>query len=119
MITANDQRIKRAKRNRFKISKKSSSLYRLSVFRSNKHIYAQIIDEVNQKTLFSSSSLDKSLKIEKGSNKDAAFKVGENIASKAVKGGFKDSLCFDRGSYIYHGRIKELAEGARSKGLKF
>lgn len=119
MITANNQRIKRAKRNRFKILKKSSSKYRLSVFRSNKHIYAQIIDEVNQKTLFSSSSLDKSLKLEKGSNKDAAFKVGENIASKAVKGGFKDSLCFDRGGYIYHGRIKELAEGARSKGLKF
>ena len=119
MITANNQRIKRAKRNRFKILKKSSSSYRLSVFRSNKHIYAQIIDEVNQKTLFSSSSLDKSLKLEKGSNKDAAFKVGENIASKAVKGGFKDSLCFDRGGYIYHGRIKELAEGARSKGLKF
>ena len=119
MITANNQRIKRAKRNRFKILKKSSSSYRLSVFRSNKHIYAQIIDEVNQKTLFSSSSLDKSLKLEKGSNKDAAFKVGENIALKAVKGGFKDSLCFDRGGYIYHGRIKELAEGARSKGLKF
>ena len=75
-------------------------------------------DFYNQKTLFSSSSLDKSLKLEKGSNKDAAFKVGENIASKAVKAGFKDSLCFDRGSYIYHGRIKELAEGARSKGLK-
>ena len=119
MTTANIQRMKRAKRNRFKILKKSSSSFRLSVFRSNKHIYAQIIDEVNQKTLFSSSSLDKSLKLDKGSNKDAAFKVGENIASKAIKGGFKESLCFDRGGYIFHGRIKELAEGARSKGLKF
>ncbi len=119
MITVKNQRIKRAKRNRFKISKKSSFLYRLSVFRSSKHIYAQIIDDVNQKTLFSSSSLDKSLNLEKGSNKHAAFKVGENIASKAIKGGFKNSLCFDRGGYIYHGRIKELAEGARSKGLKF
>tara|TARA_B100000989_G_scaffold297436_1_gene283208 strand:- start:1586 stop:1945 length:360 start_codon:yes stop_codon:yes gene_type:complete len=119
MMTANNQRIKRAKRNRFKISKKSSFLYRLSVFRSNKHIYAQIIDEISKKTLFSSSSLDKSLKLNKGSNKNAAFKVGENIASKAIKGGFKDSLSFDRGGYLYHGRIKELAEGARSKGLKF
>lgn len=119
MMTANNQRIKRAKRNRFKISKKSSSSYRLSVFRSNKHIYAQIIDEISKKTLFSSSSLDKSLKLNKGSNKDAAFKVGESIASKAIKGGFKDSLSFDRGGYLYHGRIKELAEGARSKGLKF
>tara|TARA_B100000989_G_scaffold295778_1_gene277509 strand:- start:1126 stop:1485 length:360 start_codon:yes stop_codon:yes gene_type:complete len=119
MMTSNNQRIKRAKRNRFKILRKSSSSYRLSVFRSNKHIYAQIIDEINQKTLFSSSSLDKSLKLDKGSNKEAAFKVGENIAFKATKAGFKNSLCFDRGGYIYHGRIKELAEGARSKGLKF
>ena len=119
MITAKKQRIKRAKRNRFKISKKSFFLYRLSVFRSSKHIYAQIIDDVNQKTLFSSSSLDKSLNLEKGSNKDAAFKVGENIASKAIKGGFKNSLCFDRGGYIFHGRIKNLADAARDGGLIF
>ena len=118
MITANFIRQKRAKRNRFKVLKNSRSNFRLSVFRSNKHIYAQIIDEISHKTLYSSSSMEKTLELKKGSDKTAAFKVGENIAVKAIKGGFKEKLCFDRGGYVFHGRVKELAEGARSKGLK-
>ena len=119
MINKNSVRLNKAKRNRFKLMKKSSTHFRLSVFRSNKHIYAQIIDEENQKTLFCSSSLEKKLQLKKGSDKIAAFKVGESIAEKAQKAGFKNNISFDRGSYIYHGRVKELAKGARSKGLKF
>lgn len=119
MMNKNTIRLIKAKRNRYKLQKKSSAHFRLSVFRSNKHIYAQIIDDENQKTLFCSSSLEKKLDLKKGSDKNAAFKVGESIAEKAKKAGFDNNISFDRGSYIYHGRVKELAEGARSKGLKF
>ena len=63
------------------------------------------------------SSLNKTFELKKGSDKNAAFKVGEIIAEKAIKNGFKEKITFDRGSYLYHGRVKELAEGARSKGL--
>tara|TARA_S200000501_G_C20223692_1_gene482649 strand:- start:7 stop:366 length:360 start_codon:yes stop_codon:yes gene_type:complete len=119
MINKNSLRIKRSERNRNKIRLNSKSNFRLSVFRSNKHIYAQIIDEENQKTLFCASSLDKKLALKKGSDKNAAFKVGEFIAEKAKKDGFENKVSFDRGGYIFHGRIKEVAEGARSKGLKF
>ena len=108
---------KRTGRNRFQLKKKSKTFYRLSVFRSNKHIYAQIIDENKQQTIFFASSLNKSFELKKGSDKDAAFKVGEHIAEKAIKKGFKDKVTFDRGGYLYHGRVKKLAEGARSKGL--
>ena len=90
MINKNSARLIKAKRNRFKLKKKSSTHFRLSVFRSNKHIYAQIIDEENQKTLFCSSSLEKKLELKKGSDKIAAFKVGESIAEKAQKAGFKN-----------------------------
>ena len=108
---------KRSQRNRFKLRQKSKASYRLSVFRSNKHIYAQIINDDSQKTIFFASSMQKDLNLEKGSDKNAAFKVGEIIAEKAIKNGFKEKITFDRGSYLYHGRVKELAEGARSKGL--
>lgn len=111
-------RTKRSKKNRFSLKKKSRSNFRLSVFRSNKHIYAQIIDEKNQKTLYFASSIQKSLEIKKGSDKKAAFKIGEIIAKKAIDNGFKDKICFDRGGFVYHGRVKEVAEGARSVGLK-
>lgn len=90
---------------------------RLAVFRSEKNIYAQIIDDVAGKTLVSASSLDKDFD-GKGSNKDAAKKVGEMVAKKAVEKGIK-SVVFDRGGYIYHGRIEELASGAREGGLEF
>ncbi|MBQ7522648.1 MAG: 50S ribosomal protein L18, partial [Clostridia bacterium] len=86
----------------------------MNVFRSRSNIYAQIIDDVKGVTLVSASSLD----MENGSNKEAAFKVGEAIAKKAIDKGI-DKVVFDRGGYIYHGRVKELAEGARQGGLKF
>jgi len=93
---------------------------RLSIFRSHQHIYAQIIDDVQQKTLASSSTLDKDLseKISSSSTKNAAFLVGENIAKKSKhKNIFK--VVFDRGNRPYHGRIQSLAEGARKEGLQF
>ena len=111
------QRLRRARKGRMLMRQKNS--VRLCVNRTPRHIYAQIIDEENQKTIFCSSSLEKKLELKKGSDKIAAFKVGESIAEKAQKAGFKNNISFDRGSYIYHGRVKELAEGARSKGLKF
>ncbi len=90
---------------------------RLSVFRSNKEIYAQIIDDVEGKTLASASSRDKD--IADASNKqEQATMVGKAIAEKAKKAGI-DTISFDRGGYLYHGRVKSLAEGAREGGLKF
>ena len=93
---------------------------RLNVFRSSKHIYAQIIDDAKGATLVSASSDDKELKekITNGGNKDAAKLVGEAIAKRAVAAGI-EKVVFDRGGYIYTGRIKELADGAREAGLKF
>jgi ribosomal protein L18, bacterial type len=93
---------------------------RLDVFRSEKHIYAQVIDDDLGKTLVAASSLDKELKekIQAGSNKEAAKAVGELIAQKAINAGIK-TVVFDRGGYIYHGRVKELAEAARQAGLEF
>ena len=91
---------------------------RLYVFRSLKNISAQIIDDVKGETLVSASSLEKGLGIAKGGNKDAAKLVGEAIGKRALEKGI-ESVSFDRGGYIYHGRVKELAEGARDAGLKF
>lgn len=91
---------------------------RLSVFRSNKNISAQIIDDVNGVTLVSASSLEKELGLEHGGNKEAAKKVGEVVAKRAQEKGIED-VAFDRGGFLYHGRVKELAEGAREGGLKF
>jgi large subunit ribosomal protein L18 len=93
---------------------------RLNVFRSNSHIYAQIIDDTKGVTLVSASTLDKELKetIANGSNKDAAKAVGTLIAKRAIEAGLK-KVVFDRGGYIYHGRILELANGAREAGLDF
>ena len=111
---------KRKLRNRLSIKKNIGSKLRLSVFRSNKHIYCQIIDDVKQITLCSSSTLDPQVKKDlKGSGAiEAAEKVGKDIAAKAKKNGF-EKVVFDRGGYLYHGRVKSLAEGARSSGLKF
>lgn len=91
---------------------------RLAVYRSEKNIYAQIIDDVNANTLVSASSLDKDFSLKIGSNKEAAKVVGEEIAKKALAKGIKQ-VVFDKGGYIYHGRIKELAESAREVGLEF
>ena len=90
---------------------------RLSVFRSNKEIYAQVIDDVNGVTLLATSSRDKGVDI-KGTSVEIATEVGKLVAEKALKAGI-DTVTFDRGGYLYHGRIKLLAEGARAAGLKF
>ncbi len=93
---------------------------RLSVFRSSKHIYAQIIDDSKGRTLASASSIDTELKgsLEKGTNVAAAAEVGKLVAQRALKAGLKD-VVFDRGGYMYHGRVKALADAAREAGLNF
>ena len=110
----------RQRRIREKIKKVSNGRYRLSVFRSKKNIYAQIIDDSKGKTLISSSTLDKDVKskFKNTGNKDAAVETGKILADKAKKKGIK-KVIFDRGSYIYHGRIKALADSARKEGLEF
>ena len=111
---------KRKLRNRLSIKKNIGNKLRLSVFRSNKHIYCQIIDDVKQITLCSSSTLDPEVKkdLKSSGTIDAAEIVGKDIAAKAKKIGF-EKVVFDRGGYLYHGRVRSLAEGARSSGLKF
>lgn len=110
----NKARLKRHTRVRSKISG-TAECPRLNVFRSSKNIYAQIIDDINGVTLVAASTLE----LEgNGGNEEAAFKVGEAIAKKAADKGITE-VVFDRGGYIYHGRVKELAEGARQGGLKF
>ncbi|HHV46310.1 MAG TPA: 50S ribosomal protein L18 [Tissierellia bacterium] len=93
---------------------------RLNVYKSNSHIYAQIINDVNGHTLVSASTLDKELKEKLSStgNKEAARLVGQLIGKRAIEKGI-DQVVFDRAGYIYHGKVKELAEGAREAGLKF
>lgn len=110
------QRDMRHKRVRGKISG-TPERPRLSVFRSENHIYAQIIDDVNGTTLASASSVEKGFE-GNGGNKEAARKVGKTVAERAIQKGI-EAVVFDRGGYIYHGRVQELAEGAREGGLKF
>ena len=112
----NKARLNRHKRVRGKISG-TAECQRLNVFRSTKNIYAQIIDDVKGVTLVAASSLDKEFN-GNGGNKEAARKVGEMIAKRAAEKGISQ-VVFDRGGYIFHGRVKELAEGAREGGLKF
>lgn len=112
----NKARLKRHKRVRGKISG-TAERPRLNVFRSNTNIYAQIIDDVSGVTLAAASSLDKEITVS-GGNKEAAKLVGKLIAQRAADKGITDVI-FDRGGYVYHGRVKELAEGAREGGLKF
>ena len=109
----------RRQRIRFRIRKTisgTSTNPRLSVFRSNKEIYAQLIDDVNGVTILAASSREK--EIGKGTNVEVATAVGKLVAEKAVKAGI-EVVTIDRGGYLYHGRIKSLAEGARAAGLKF
>jgi len=112
----NAQRLKRHKRVRGKISG-TPECPRLNVFRSEANIYAQIIDDVAGKTLVSASSLEKSFE-GLGSNCEAAKKVGQKLAEKAKAAGIT-TVVFDRGGYVYHGRVAALAEGAREGGLEF
>ena len=107
----------RSEKIRYKL-KKVSKRNRLSVFRSNSHIYAQLIDDIKGVTLASSSSTEKSIKDQKLSKKNTAEIVGKEIAKKIISIGIKD-VSFDRGKYKYHGLIKILADSARSEGLNF
>ena len=112
----NAQRLKRHKRVRGKISG-TPERPRLNVFRSNTNIYAQVIDDVTGKTLASASSLEKGFE-GPGSNCEAAKKVGQMVAERAKAAGIT-TVVFDRGGYVYHGRVAALAEGAREGGLEF
>ena len=112
----NKSRQHRQKRVRGKISG-TAQRPRLNVYRSLNHIYAQLIDDDKGVTIVSASSVEKAFS-ENGSNKEAARKIGESVAKRAIDKGIKE-VVFDRGGYLYHGRIKELAEGARNGGLKF
>ena len=118
-IDKNANRVARHKRVRKKVTG-TAERPSLSVVRSSKNIYAQIIDDVNRVTLVSASSLDEAVKraVSYTGNKEAAKKVGELVAKKAAEKGITE-VVFDRGGYIYHGRVLELAEGAREAGLKF
>jgi large subunit ribosomal protein L18 len=113
---SNKARAKRHARVRAKISG-TPERPRLNVYRSTKHIYAQLIDDVNGVTLASASSMDKDFE-GVGGNVDAARKVGTMIAKRALEKDITE-VVFDRGGYLYHGRVKELADGAREGGLKF
>ena len=112
----NDKRAKRNERVR-KTVFGTPERPRMAVFKSLKNISVQIIDDVNHKTLVSASSLDKEFN-GYGGNKEAAKKVGEMIGKRALDKGI-ETVCFDRGGNLYHGRVKELADGAREAGLKF
>jgi large subunit ribosomal protein L18 len=116
-LSKNDRRTRIHNRVR-KIVSGTSERPRLAVYRSNKEIYAQVIDDVNGKTIVSSSSRDKGFSTEKGSKSEIATLVGKAVAEKAIKAGVT-TISFDRGGNLYHGRIKSLAEGAREGGLKF
>jgi len=113
----NDARLARHARVRSKVIG-TSEAPRLSVFRSNGNIFAQIIDDSCDKTLVSASSIDKELKLENGGNVAAAVKVGELLAKRAKEAKIT-KVTFDRGGYLYHGRVKALADAARDNGLEF
>ena len=116
-LTKNERRLRIKSRVR-KIVSGTEARPRLSVFRSNKEIYAQIVDDVTGKTISAASSRDKDISSAKGNKTEAATMVGKAVAEKALKAGV-DTISFDRGGYLYHGRVKSLAEGAREAGLKF
>ena len=109
--------LRRAQRVRTHLKKVANGRPRLSVFRSAKNIYAQVIDDEAGVTLAAASSLEGEKK-EKGSDKDAAARVGALVAQRAIEKGVKDVI-FDRGGYLYHGRVKALADAAREAGLNF
>ncbi|QDK92446.2 50S ribosomal protein L18 [Paenalkalicoccus suaedae] len=120
MITKTDKNAARKKRHAHvrRTITGTAERPRLNVFRSSKHIYAQLIDDVAGVTLASATSLDKELNVENGGNKEAARQVGELVAKRALDKGY-ETIVFDRGGYLYHGRIQILADAAREAGLKF
>ena len=111
---------RRQARVRRTLKKRSSGRPRLSVHRSSKHIYAQIIDDAGGKTLCAASSLEKDMRTsaKTGADKNAAAAVGKLVAERAIKAGLKE-VVFDRGGYLFHGRVKALADAARAGGLSF
>ena len=115
-LSKSDRKLRIRRRIR-KISAGTENRPRLSVFRSNKEIYAQLIDDNSGKTLAAASSRDKAIEV-KGTKTEVANAVGKAIAEKAKKAGI-ENVAFDRGGNLYHGRVKSLAEGAREAGLKF
>jgi large subunit ribosomal protein L18 len=116
-LTETERRKERVRR---QLRKNNHGRPRLTVHRSSKHIYAQVIDDVKGHTIAAASSMDKDLKasLKTGADKAAATAVGKLVASRAAKAGVKD-VVFDRGAFLYHGRVKALAEGAREGGLSF
>lgn len=119
-MASKDSTQRRAQRVRRQLKKVAGSRPRLSVHRSSKHIYAQIIDDVQGHTVAAASTLEKDLKgsLKTGADSAAAAAVGKLVAERAVKAGIKE-VVFDRGAYLYHGRVKALADAAREGGLSF
>lgn len=120
MSANQDLRSRRRQRLRFQLRQKSHGRPRLSIFRSSQHIYAQVIDDAQGRTLAAASSLEKPMResLKTGADKAAAAAVGKLIAERAVAAGVTE-VVFDRGAYLYHGRVKALADAAREGGLSF
>ena len=116
-LSSRDTSLRRAQRTRTRLKKLANGRPRLSVFRSSKNIYAQVIDDARGVTLAAASTLEGEEKA-KGADKDAAARVGALVAQRAIEKGVKD-VVFDRGGYLYHGRVKALADAAREAGLNF
>jgi large subunit ribosomal protein L18 len=120
MSSPQNLRSRRRERLRYQLRQKGAGRPRLSVFRSGKHIYAQVIDDAQGRTLAAASSLDKGLKpeLKTGADRSAAASVGRLVAERAIAAGVS-AVVFDRGAYLYHGRVKALADAAREGGLAF
>ena len=118
MALTKEQRRLRIKNRIRKVVSGTEARPRLAVFRSNKEIYAQVVDDVTGNTLAAASSRDKDISSTKGTKTEVAALVGKSVGEKAVKAGV-ETISFDRGGYLYHGRVKSLADGAREAGLKF
>jgi len=118
MALSKTERRQRIKHRIRKVVSGTEARPRLAVFRSNKEIYAQLVDDVTGKTLVAASSRDKEISSEKGTKSEIAALVGKAVAEKAKSAGV-ETVSFDRGGYLYHGRVKSLADGAREAGLKF
>ncbi|HET7019112.1 MAG TPA: 50S ribosomal protein L18 [Xanthobacteraceae bacterium] len=120
MATVTDRTVRRTAKVRRNVRRAAGNRARLSVFRSSKHIYAQVIDDANGLTVASASSLEKDMRgsLKTGANIEAAKAVGKRLAERAAAKGIKE-VVFDRGGYLYHGRVKALADAAREGGLSF
>ena len=120
MATVIDRTVRRTAKVRRNIRRAAGNRARLSVFRSSKHIYAQVIDDADGRTVVSASSLEKDMRggLKTGANIEAAKAVGKRLAERAAEKGIKQ-VVFDRGGYLYHGRVKALADAAREGGLDF